>query len=289
MNAPLRANLFNRPLLLDPRSDVVVAALADVQPAELFTAHRRIMASLDGAMLDDAEQPQSPMPYEVVSGVAMIMIRGVLVQRLPGLMGMFAEFLGLATYEGIRRSFILALFDESVEAIALVIDSPGGDVSGLFDLADLIYRSRGAKPIWAILDENAFSAAYLIASAADEITVPRTGGTGHVGAIYIHLDISRQMDAAGVTPTLITFGAHKADGNPAIPLSRDAQARMQMDIDQVGEMFVAAVARNRDLGANAVRRTQAQTYLGARGVDVGFADAVMAPDEALRALLEQLG
>ncbi|TOL42864.1 serine peptidase, partial [Vibrio parahaemolyticus] len=70
--------------------------------------------------------------------------------------------------------------------ICLDIDSPGGEVAGCFDLVDLIYELRGKKPIYAILSENAYSAAYAIASAADKIYVPRTGGVGSVGVIVIH-------------------------------------------------------------------------------------------------------
>ena len=158
----------------------------------------------------------------------------------------------------------------------------GGEVAGCFDLADEIFACRGRKPIWAILSENAFSAAYAIASAADRITVPRTGGTGSVGVICLHVDFSKALATAGIAVTLITYGARKAEGNEYEPLSDGALERFQADIDRMGELFCETVARNRGLAVAQVRAMEAGTFLGAAGVDNGLADVVAAPDEAFR-------
>jgi hypothetical protein len=92
-------------------------------------------------------------------------------------------------------------------------------------------------------------------------------------------------ERAGIEVTLITYGDRKADGNEYNPLSKEALARFQADVDTMGDLFVSTVARNRNIKPAAVKATQAATYMGADGVDVGFADAVMAPDEAFRSLL----
>jgi ClpP class serine protease len=133
----------------------------------------------------------------------------------------------------------------------------------------------------------AFSAAYALASAADRIIVPRTGGTGSIGVICMHVDFSKALDGAGIKVTFITSeGAdRKADGHPEIPLSAEAYAALQADIDEMGQLFYDTVARNRGLAAAAVRDLKAATFLGAKGVDAGLADAVMAPDAAFRALV----
>lgn len=191
-------------------------------------------------------------------------------------------------YDGIRANLKIALVDDLVRAIVLDIESPGGEVAGCFDLVDAIHVARAIKPIHAILTECAYSAAYAIASACDSITVPRTGGTGSIGVIVAHVDFSKALSSAGITVTLITYGEHKADGNDVQPLGDAARARMQADVNTVGELFVATVARNRNLSPAKVRATQALTYLGAAGVDAGLADAVMSPDAALLALLTDL-
>lgn len=281
----LAQRLFNVPIAIAPhKAEIVMAALADrFGIARLFRPSGDVVM-LGGDFVYDGE-PAADTAYEVVNGVAIIPISGTLVNKL----GSLRPYSGMTGYDGIRMNLGMALQDDAVDAIVLDIDSPGGEVAGCFDLVDTIFDARGVKPIWAILTENAFSAAYAIASAADKIMIPRTGGIGHVGAILMHVDMSKALAASGLTVTLITYGDHKADGHPAQALSKDALTGLQAEINTVGELFVKTVARNRNLSAAAVRGTQASTFLGAAGVEIGFADAVMAPDQAFRALLAELG
>ena len=191
-------------------------------------------------------------------------------------------------YDGIRQNLYAAINDPDVKAIMLDICSPGGEVAGCFDLVDAIYEIRGKKPIWAILNEYAYSAGYAIASAADYITVPRTGGVGSIGVITMHIDMSKAIDAAGLKVTFINFGERKTDGASELELAPEALARFQSDINQMGELFVNTVARNRNLDAEKVKKTEAATFLGQNGVDLGLADAVMSPDAAFAALYEKI-
>ena len=159
-------------------------------------------------------------------------------------------------------------------------------VNECFDLVDEIYAARAVKPIAAVLCENAYSAAYAIASAAEYITVPRTGGTGSIGVIWMHADFSQMLEKAGVKVTFVTSrgATRKTDGHSEIPLSPEALEAIQAEIDVMGDLFCDTVARNRGLDANAVRNLQAAGFLGQLGVDAGLADAVMSPTKALRAL-----
>lgn len=279
----LAQRLFNVPLAITPdKLEIVMAALADrFGLAELRRADGEIV------LFDtdyDAGEPAHERPYEVIEGIAVIPVQGTLVAKL----GTLHPYSGMRGYDGIRANLVLALTDDAVRAIVLDIDSPGGEVAGCFDLVDAIHSIRGIKPIHAILTENAFSAAYALASACDSITVPRTGGTGSIGVIVAHVDFSKALTSAGITVTLITYGAHKADANDVQPLADDARARIQADVDAVGELFNATVARNRNLTPAKVRATQALTYLGEQGVAAGLADAVMSPDAAFHALLTEL-
>jgi signal peptide peptidase SppA len=279
----LAQRLFNTPLAITPgKIEIIMAALADrFGLAKLFRADGQVV------MFDafDMGEPASDKGYKVVEGIAIIPITGTLVQKL----GSLHPWSGMTGYDGIRANLSMALADAAVRAVVLDIESPGGEVSGCFDLVDSIYAARDKKPIWSILTESAYSAAYAIASATDRIIVPRTGGTGSVGVICAHVDFSKALSAAGIAVTLITYGEHKADGNEFEPLSTAALERFQADVDAMGDLFVATVARNRNLSPASVRKTQAATYLGAAGVEIGFADAVMAPDEAFHSLLVELG
>ena len=279
----LAQRLFNTPLAITPgKIEIIMAALAD-----RFGLSKVFRIDGSTAMLDDYDEGKSVQrhAYDVVQGVAIIPVQGTLVHKL----GSLWPYCGMTGYDGIRANLSMALADDAVQAVMFDIDSPGGEVSGCFDLVDSIYAARGDKPIWSILSESAYSAAYAIASSTDRIIVPRTGGTGSVGVICAHVDFSKALDAAGIDVTLITYGRNKADGSEYKPLSDKALQRFQADVDAMGELFVATVARNRGMSKNAVRNTDAKTYLGAAGVEVGFADAVMAPDEAFRSLLIELG
>ncbi|WP_052391655.1 S49 family peptidase [Paraburkholderia bannensis] len=217
--------------------------------------------------------------YGIVHDIAVIPIAGTLTQHATD---------DTTGYDWIKANFLQALADSKANAIALVIDSDGGEVAGCFDLVDLIYASRAVKPLLAICSETAYSAAYAIASACEQVTVPRTGGVGSVGAISSHVDISGSLAQQGIVVTLIHNGDHKADGVETSPLTLTARARFQRDVDAMGELFVTTVARNRGLSFKAVRATQADTFLGQAAIDVGFADAVMSPDAAFIELATQL-
>jgi capsid assembly protease len=158
--------------------------------------------------------------------------------------------------------------------------SIGGEIAGCLDLSDQIFEARAQKPITAILDESAYGAAYVIASAADELTLPRTGGAGSVGIAMMHLDASGALDTAGIGVTLITHGAHKADGNEFAPLPSEVRERFQQDINTIGDLFVETVARNRGLSVSTVRKQQAATFLGPKAVSAGLADHVLSPEAA---------
>jgi signal peptide peptidase SppA len=273
----LAQRLFNRPLAILPdKAEIVMAALADrFGVARIFRADGTALAMDE--QLTDIGEPAEYKPYAMVDDIAVIPIEGTLVHRL----GSIYPYSGMTGYDGIRQLFAMAWDDPTARAIVLDIDSPGGEVAGCFDLVDAIHAARetNEKPIWAILNESAYSAAYAIASAATRITVPRTGGVGSVGVIAMHCDMSRALTAAGLTVTVITYGARKADGVAESPLSKEARARFQADIDTMGDLFVATVARNRGLSAEAVKATEAGTFLGEAGVGAGFADAIASPDE----------
>ena len=279
----LAQRLFNTPLAITPgKAEVVMAALAERMGIAQVQRGVRMMEDYDYDYNAPGDNPRTG--YELVAGVAIIPIAGTLVQKL----GTLRPYSGMTGYDGIRQNFLPALADPKVTAIVLDVDSPGGEVAGCFDLVDMIYKARGTKPVWAILNEAAYSAAYAIASAADRIYVPRTGGTGSIGVIWMHMDWSKALDSAGFKVTFITYGASKADGHPEIALSPEALARFQEQIDTMGELFVTTVARNRNIPADQVRATQAATYMGAAGVSQGLADGVMAPDAAFRALLAEI-
>ena len=289
----LSQRLFNTPLCIHPaKVEVIIAALAERLGVTSLTriSGETIRPSPmafydeddDGEFYREGEVPDAG--YDLINGVAVIPITGTLVQKLGGV----RPWSGMSGYNGIRNAFRCALEDPGAKAIVLDIDSPGGEVAGCFDLVDTIYQGRGPKPIHAVLNEVAYSAAYAIASAADRVIVPRTGGVGSIGVMAVHVDFSKALDNAGMKVTFIQCGANKTDGAPEKPLSDTALARFQGDIDFLGDIFFDLVARNRKLTRQAVKDTEAATYLGKDGVALGLADAVMPPQDAFRELQDSL-
>ncbi|HHG8599211.1 S49 family peptidase [Morganella morganii] len=282
MNLPhLAQKLFNTPLAIHPqKAEVIVSSLTE----------RLGITQIRSAMMEDDDEyfsrkARKDRGYDVLEGIAIIPVYGTLVQKL----GTLRPYSGMTGYDGIRRVFLTAINDPEVKGICLDIDSPGGEVAGCFDLVDLIYAERGKKPIHAILSENAFSAAYAIASAADKIFVPRTGGVGSVGVIVIHCDWSQRIKDDGLKVSIITYGNRKAESNPYVALSDEAKAAIQHDVDEMGRLFVSTVSRNRGLSEAVIRNTQAACYLAAEGVHMGLADVVASPDVAFQELMKESG
>ena len=285
MNLPhLAQRLFNTPLALHPqKAEVVMAAMMDRFGITRINTLASDWLGDDESFTRKARKEDAG--YDVVGGIAVIPVQGTLVQKL----GSLRPYSGMTGYDGIRQSFLTAVSDPEVSGICLDIDSPGGEVAGCFDLVDEIYHARGSKPVHAILTENAYSAAYAIASAADRIHVPRTGGVGSVGVIVIHCDWSQRIKEDGLSVTIITYGDRKAESNPYVKLSDQARAAIQDDVDVMGRLFVSTVARNRGISEKTVRNTQAACFLAADGVSLGLADEVITPDAAFRKLINEAG
>ncbi len=203
-------------------------------------------------------------------GVAVIPVQGTLVQRSSGL---DAES-GLTSYARIGAEMRDALANAQVRAILMEIDSPGGEVAGLFDLADAIYQARDVKPVWAIANENAYSAAYAIASAAERITLPRSAGVGSIGVVAMHMDQSAKDAKQGYVYTPVFSGARKIDGSEHFPLSDEARVSLQAEVDRLYGLFVSMVARNRGIDPDNVRATEAGWLNPVEAVAGGFADGI---------------
>lgn len=236
---------------------------------------------------DQDEEDDMPMagrkPYPVSpDGIAVITISGTLVKKASW---MDAES-GLQSYETIRGQIADARDDSGIRGVLLDVDSPGGEVGGLFDLADEVFALRESKPCYAIANDEAFSAAYALASSAQRLFVTRTGGVGSVGVIAVHMDQSGWDEKMGRKYTAIYAGARKNDFSTHQPLSDGARENLQGEVDRLYEMFVASVSRNRGLAPALVRKTDAGLYWGEKAISAGLADQIGSFDDALAAVTQ---
>lgn len=275
--------LADRPVALLPsRAELEMRRLFGRAPGPKSARPLSIQAGLVQAAKTDRKI------FDMAAGIAIIPVQGLLVQKL----GCLHSYWGMTGYDGIRVKLLAAAQDPEVQGIAFDVDSYGGMVAGCFDLVDEIYAARKLKPLRAILTENACSAAYAIASAAHEISLPRTGIAGSIGVVCMHVDFSRALDEWGLKITLIHAGARKIDGNPYEPLPDAVRDRWQAEIDDVAAIFHAAVARNRGpnrgLDAKKIAAMEAATYRGEEAVAAGLADRVESPDQAVARFLAHL-
>ncbi|WP_406722705.1 S49 family peptidase [Wolbachia endosymbiont (group A) of Rhinocyllus conicus] len=203
-------------------------------------------------------------------GIAIIRIYGVLTKKTE----VFDHILDMTSYENIHEEIESALEDKSIETILLDIDSPGGEVNGVFDLADFIYSARGKKRIIAMANDDAYSAAYAIASSAEKIFLTRTSGVGSIGVIASHIDQSRFDEKQGIKYTTIFAGSRKNDLNPHEPMTSESLESLQKEVDRLYEMFVQLIARNRGLSIEKIKSTEAGLYFGEKAIEIGLADGM---------------
>ncbi len=180
------------------------------------------------------------------------------------------------TYNLIREAVRGAAEDPGVDLIILDIDSHGGVVNGAFDLADYIYSVRqNVKPVYALANENALSAAYLIAAASSRIFVNRTSAVGSIGVRAQHVDWSGWNEKQGIRVTTVYAGERKNDFNPDEPLTNEALKAMQKSVDYAYGLFVSAVSKYRGLSEKAVQETEAAVFEGQEAIDAGLADELV--------------
>ena len=180
--------------------------------------------------------------------IGIIPVNGVIAQKING----DVSGDGGTSTERIGAAFRAMLQDNKIKAILFDMDSPGGAVSGTPELAAEIFNSRGVKPIIAQVNSLAASAAYWIASQADEVVVSPSGRAGSIGVYAMHEDISKFLEAKGVKPTLISAGKYKVEGNEFEPLSDEARANIQDRVNESYRMFVDGVAQGRGVSTKKV-------------------------------------
>ena len=258
--------LYAQPWAMDP--DALQAfALALMSTADI-EASERLAAS--GARADAGE-------------IAVLSLHGPVMHRG----GLFAEMFGLMTSEIFGKKFRAAMDNPGVRAVVLDVDSPGGAVAGTPELADQIFSARGTKPIYAIANSSAFSAAYYIASAADELSVIPSGQVGSIGVYMMHVDMSAALEHMGIKATIIRAGKYKAEGSRVAPLTDEAREHFQSLVDADYETFLEDVARHRSTTTSNVRRAygEGRVVSASDALAAGMVDRVETFDQ----LIERIG
>lgn len=246
------------------------AMLAD--PAAVLFAEREIEA----ARPDNGKRQQA-------GGVAVLSITGPIFYRGAW----WHTYYGLSNVMGLQAAIREAVADPAIKAIVMEIDSPGGTVPGVSELAAEIVAARAKKKIVAVANPRAASAAYWIASAAGDLVMLPSGEVGSIGVWAGHVDYSKALEQEGVKITLISAGKYKVEGNPYEPLGEEAQAAIQQEVDDVYAQFLADVAKARGKTVAEVKANfgEGRMVTAKRALEVGMVDAVATVEQVVSRLM----
>lgn len=226
--------------------------------------------------------------FDEADGVAIIPVWGSLTQSWG-----LDPYSGVTGYDGIIAKAIAANQDENIKAIWLDIDSGGGDVAGLKACTDILrslsQREGGDKPIFAMANEFAYSAAYAIAACADKLYVPEFGGVGSIGVITIHATFARAYEKEGIDITVIRSGDQKARANSVELLPEETREHIQRQSNVIRQWFVNHVSECMPgLSQKTVRETEGLDYMGQDARAIGLVSDVCSEVEAWGKLLRRI-
>lgn len=216
----------------------------------------------------------------VRDGIAILDIAGPLFKRA----NLFVNYSGATSYEILRRDLQAALDDSLVTAIVLNVDSPGGEANGCDELAAAIFNARAKKPITAFVSGFACSGAYWIASAAQRIVVSDLATLGSIGVVLAVTDRRKADERAGISR--VEFVSSQSPGKRPDVETDEGKRRVQKMVDDLGAVFVEAVAKHRKVSVETVisKFGKGGVEVGANAVKLGMADAVGQFEGVVRAL-----
>ncbi len=214
-------------------------------------------------------------------GIAVINVDGALAHRNT----FDAVWFGQDTYQSIGEAFDEVVADESVKGIVFELNSPGGVVDGVSDLAAKIASHRGEKPMGIVAHTSGemCSAAYWIGSACEHVYASESASLGSIGVLCVF----RKTSNDAVTVVRSTLSPNKA------PTPDTAQGRSQIEkeLDALAKVFISTVAQNRGVDTETVMNNfgQGDVFVGVDAVNAGLADAVMTLDEVFEHMNNQNG
>ncbi len=255
--------LYSQPTLITPEAHQSIRQLLETR--------------LDDAVNFNPEAVQRTGTYcgnkvnlpsmEVLDGIAYIPVAGAIGYKLSG----FAKYAGAVDSGDVARDIAEAEADDKVQAVMFEVDSPGGMVTGTAELADAIDGMD--KPTMVFSDGMIASAAYWVASAADEIFTTRGAQVGSIGVYLPVYDYTEALKMEGVTVELIKAGKLKGIGYPGTQLSKEGRDHLQARVNQIYGEFKKQVRGRR--GQIADETMQGQTFYAPESLSKGLIDGMV--------------
>jgi signal peptide peptidase SppA len=276
-HALIFAELLRTPWALEPQYLQTVAAVITRWAFNEPPAPGVMEAVSRDAQMRDARRAQAAQAS--VDGIAVLPFYGVVTQR-PVTQVSGPGTVSTQAFGAMLRAAVEA---PGVGGIVIDMNSPGGSAFGVSELADAMRAAEARKPIYVVANSLAASAAYWIASQASQVFAAPGALTGSIGVYTAHEDVSKALDTKGVKVTLVSAGKYKTEGNSFEPLSDEARAHMQAQVDELYAMFTRDVALGRGVPVAQVRNGfgQGRALLPSAAKAAGLIDGVATLDEAI--------
>jgi signal peptide peptidase SppA len=282
--------ILNQPLMVTPAKLEVILSILGGRGGNAialdFSALMH-MNSVSGQEMLAQARPVNQLQPEEEQFIQVIPVLGSMVARNHGMGG--GDDSGLRSYRTLMMDLNSAAKDSSIGGIILDLDTFGGMSAGCERLTRLIASINAFKPVYGVVDLNAYSAGYSIASACSKIILTdETAGVGSIGCIAIHCDMSKYNEQEGLNYSVVTFGANKDQFSPLRPLGKEELSALQKSVTAHGMRFAETVAELRNMKLDDVLATEAGAYSGTQAVKIGLADEICSFDEAVAMLADEI-
>jgi len=266
-------------MLLPPHWAATEHAVNDVVQCIDSNRHQLLDAYYEAGPVDDARR--AGIEIETVGRIAVIPVTGLLMKRPTSFE---RRLFGASSTSMTGAAIQSAALDKGIDSILLWVDSPGGTVDGTAELADTVVAAskKYKKRTVAHIDGLGASAAYWIASQAQEVYATRMSQVGSIGVRMMAYDWSRMFENEGITPVVVDTGQHKSAGAPGTKITDTQRAEWQRVVDGMFEQFKGAISSARGLkGKRLDAVTEGQVWLGTEAVDLGLIDGTQSLDATL--------
>ena len=239
-------------------------AITETALNNILTIASRQNESIEAVSAKLGRELDNTYVTEVRDGVAVIPVVGPLFRYA----NLFTAISGASSYEVLAKDFNSALENPDVHSVVLDIDSPGGEVNGCAEFANMIYESRGTKPVIAYASGDAASGAYWIASACDQIIASETSLLGSIGVVAVYRDSNDQ--------NVLEIVSSQSPYKRLDPNSDDGKSRLQSRIDDLASVFIDSIAKHRGVDPPTVLKEfgGGDVFVGKNAIRSGLADDV---------------
>lgn len=228
----------------------------------------------------DASKPLDSL-MQSVGGTAVISMRGPVIKEDS----FWVRYFGYCSSATLRQTVLEAASNSSVKSILLAIESPGGSVFGISDLAQAVYEARKTKRVYAYIEDIGASAAYWVASQADKIFCNSTALVGSIGTYMVIPDYSKMAKDMGIEMHVVKAGEFKGAATPGTAVTKPQLEKFQQEVDALNDHFLAGVARGRRMSIDRVKQiATGEVWVGKDAQAVGLVDGVQTIEETLRQL-----